>query len=208
MGKALALLALCMLLMGCAPAPVLFDGVSLDGWESTGDANWSVVEGEIVSSGNGDGYLFSAEEYGDFELSAEFWVDATTNSGLYIRCKDRENIHPDTCYELNIWDDHPQQEARTGAIVYKVMPPLYHVKTIDRWNTYQVIAKGSSLHVSVNGEVTATMETADPTPGFIALQHWAEGTVMFRNLEIRPLSGDELSDELVKTGPQTKRSNP
>ena len=168
---------------GCASS-TLFDGTSLAGWRTSGDASWSVVEGNITASGSGDGYLYSEAEYGNFELSAEFWVDASTNSGIFIRCNDRSNIHPDTCFELNIWDRHPQQEARTGAIVFRVMPPLAHVDTVDRWNTYEVAARGGSLVVRVNGEITATMDDADASPGFIALQHFGQGTVMFRNIQL------------------------
>ena len=29
------------------------------------------------------------------------------------------------------------------------------------------------------------LEDADPAAGFIALQHWGEGTVMFRNISLR-----------------------
>ena len=60
------------------------------------------------------------------------------------RCRERANIHPDNCFELNIYDAHPRQEARTGAIVFKVMPPLVHVDTVGRWNTYEVVAQGSA----------------------------------------------------------------
>ena len=45
-------------------------------------------------------------------------------------------------------------------------------------------AKGSLISVSVNGVTTAVLEDADPTPGFIALQHWESGTVKFRNVEL------------------------
>ncbi|MEH6588700.1 MAG: DUF1080 domain-containing protein [Halioglobus sp.] len=166
----------------------VFDGRSLAGWHVSGDAQWSVDNGEIVSAGAGDGYLYSDAIFGDFELRAEFWVDATTNSGIYIRCQDIDNIHPDTCFELNIWDQHPKQEARTGSIVFKVMPPLAQVETIGRWNTYEVTARGSSLVVKVNGTLTATMDDADPAAGFIALQHWATGTVKFRKVQLRPLA--------------------
>lgn len=165
----------------------LFDGRSLAGWQVSGEAPWTVENGEIVSAGAGDGYLYSDAVFDDFELRAEFWVDASTNSGIYIRCQDADKIHPDTCFELNIWDQHPKQEARTGAIVFKVMPPLAHVETIGRWNSYEVIARGSSLVVKVNGTLTATMDDADPAAGFIALQHWATGTVKFRNIQLRRL---------------------
>ena len=165
----------------------LFDGQSLAGWSVLGEAQWSVEKGSIVASGGGDGFLRTGTSYGDFSLSLEFWVDVSTNSGVFIRCQDTARIHPDTCYELNIWDEHPQQEARTGAIVFKSMPPRVHVKTVDRWNTYDVVARGSRIEVKVNGELTATLHDADPAPGFIALQHWQTGTVRFRNIRLELL---------------------
>ncbi|MFT4825195.1 MAG: hypothetical protein ACJAUG_002604 [Halioglobus sp.] len=176
-----------VLLSACASSSALFNGKNLEGWQPSDGAMWSVQEGSIVSMGSDDGYLSTDALFGDFELSAEFWVDATTNSGIYIRCKDRENIHPETCYELNIWDNHPQQEARTGAIVFKFMPPLERVETIGRWSTYEVVAKGGSVAVKVNGVTTALLEDADPTPGFISLQHLEHGTVKFRNIVIKSL---------------------
>ena len=48
-------------------------------------------------------------------------------------------------------------------------------------------APGFLRLVGVNGVTTAILETADPTPGFIALQHVGKGTVKFRNIELRTL---------------------
>ena len=169
-------------------APVsLFDGRSLEGWQAQGNIAWTVSDRMIVASGSGDGFLASTADFGDFHLAVEFWVDASTNSGIFIRCQDRGRIHPETCYELNIWDDHPQQEARTGAIVQRFMPPLSNVQTAGRWNTLEVSAKGTAIEVKVNGVATASLADADATPGFIALQHWGEGTVKFRRIELSAL---------------------
>lgn len=162
----------------------LFDGDSLAGWQAAGDIEWSVVDQAIEASGSGNGFISTEGEYGDFYLRVEFWVDATTNSGIFIRCKDRSRVHPETCYELNIWDEHPQQEARTGAIVFQFMPPLAQVSTVARWNIYEITASGATIEVKVNGTVTAMLDDADPTPGFIALQHWEAGTVKFRRVEL------------------------
>jgi hypothetical protein len=162
----------------------LFDGHSLAGWQAQGDIDWGVEDNVIVASGSGDGFLASIADYGDFYLLVEFWVDASTNSGIFIRCRDRARIHPETCYELNIFDDHPQQAARTGAIVMRSMPPMAKVETVGRWSTYEVTAKGSSIAVKVNGVTTARLDNADVAPGFIALQHWAQGTVKFRRIEL------------------------
>lgn len=186
MTRIFAALTCVFALAACAGPQPLFNGYNLDGWQSDGVVPWVVTDQKIVASGSGDSFLVSKAEFGDFYLRVEFWVDATTNSGIFVRCKDRSRIYPDTCYELNIWDQHPKQEARTGAIVFVHMPPLAHVETVGRWNTYEVTARGGFLEVKVNGVVTAVLEDADPTPGFLALQHWGEGTVKFRSIEISP----------------------
>ncbi len=162
----------------------LFDGQSLTGWAAVGEANWRVEQGAIVAAGDGDGFLLSRGEYGDFRLTLEFWVDATTNSGVFIRCSDRGRIHPNDCYELNIWDLHPRQEARTGAIVFRAMPPLAHVETVGRWNRLEVTAIGAEIELAINGEVTARLDDARLGSGFIALQHAEQGVVKFRNIEL------------------------
>ncbi len=187
LSRLLAALAVCAVLAACAGPVSLFDGHTLSGWEVTGDAQWSVSGQAIVASGSGDGFLATTAVYEDFYLRLEFWVDDSLNSGIFARCSDRNHIHPDTCYEFNIWDNHPRQEARTGAIVFRVMPPLAHVDTIGRWNTYEITAQGALLEARVNGVTTAVLETADVRPGFIALQHVGEGTVKFRNIELRTL---------------------
>lgn len=169
------------------PFQALFDGASLAGWSVSGDVDWRVENGEIIASGPGDGFLLSDQEFQDFHLTLEFWVDADTNSGIFFRCDNRENIHPETCYEANIWDEHPQQIARTGAIVHKAMPPLKHVSTVGHWNTYKIAAEGKRVMVIVNGETTAFLYDAQIKNGFIALQHWRKGTVKFRNILIRKL---------------------
>lgn len=184
----LATLLLCLPLLSLADVAVeLFDGRTLDGWRAEGGASWQVEAGTIVGSGGGDGFLLHDGSYGDFRLEAEFLVDAETNSGIFIRCQNPANIHPDTCYELNIWDAHPRQEARTGAIVFRAMPPLAHVDTVGRWSTLDVTARGREILVRVNGVTTATLADADPTAGFIALQRWGEGEVRFRRVALEAL---------------------
>ena len=76
-------------------AKVLFDGKSLGAWEPIGDANWTIVEGAVQATGGKGGHLVSKEQFGDFELSAEFWVESPkTNSGIFIRCQDTHRSVP------------------------------------------------------------------------------------------------------------------
>src|SRR6185436_3072202 len=69
----------------------LFDGTNLDQWNRIGDANWKLTDG-VVQADAGTGFLVSKSSYADFELRAEFWVDAAANSGIFIRCTDPSNI--------------------------------------------------------------------------------------------------------------------
>ena len=69
----------------------MFDGSSLDGWNAIGDANWELADG-AVQADSGSGFLVSADSYGDFELTLEFWVDEPANSGIFIRCADAQSV--------------------------------------------------------------------------------------------------------------------
>ncbi len=178
---------LAIFLSACASTPAFFDGASLAGWQTSGAATWLVEAGEIIGSGEGNGFIATLADFSDFELSLDFYVDDDTNSGVFIRCQQRDNIHPNTCYELNIWDRHPVREARTGAIVFHVMPPLVDVNTLGRWNTFQVRAVGGRVEIRLNNQLTAVLEDAEYASGFIALQRWEYGRVRFRNLELKEL---------------------
>jgi len=163
----------------------LFDGQHLDHWNAIGDANWLLIDGEVQAF-RGNGYLVSKTSYTDFEIKAEFWVDTKANSGIFIRCADPEKITATNCYEVNIFDERPDPSFGTGAIVNvaKVEPMP---KAADKWNTYEIVAKGPKFTVTLNGQRTVDgAEDAKLASGRIALQYGA-GFVKFRLVQIRPL---------------------
>ena len=131
-------------------------------------------------------YLVSPQEFEDFQLSIEFWIEDETNSGIFVRCRAPEeiaDINPDSCYEVNIWDNHPVQEFRTGSIVKHVIPAA-EVHTLGKWNMLVVRAFGETIEVSVNNVVTATLHNAQRRSGFIALQYAGKNSLRFRDLTI------------------------
>ena len=162
---------------------VIADDNDFRDWTSVGSAIWEFKNNELIGR-EGDGFLVSNSTYREFELSVDFWISEDTNSGIFILCQDRASINPESCYELNIWDNHPNQEARTGSIVGRVMPPLAEVTTEGRWNTYQVIIRDSTITVKVNDILTAKLKEKNLQAGFVALQKWGSGQVRFRNLKI------------------------
>ncbi len=162
----------------------LFDGQTLAGWRQVGEAEWRVVNEVIEAGGEKEGFLVTEKAFADYRLSLEFWVDETTNSGVFIGCPTQVSFDPEVCYEINIWDAHPRPQARTGSIVLEVMPPIAHVETVGRWNTYEITSVDSRLVVRLNGIVTAELGNARPDAGYIALQHAESGKIRFRNLRL------------------------
>jgi hypothetical protein len=163
---------------------VLFDGSSLDRWNSVGDANWR-IEGNTVraDAGTGNGFLVSDVDYADFELTLEFWVDVPANSGVFIRCTEHEVIGADNCYEINIYDTRPDPTYRTGAIV-NFAPPAEMVNTGGRWNRYEISAQGNRLRATLNDIEMFDIEDGTYASGPIALQY-GSGTVIFRDVRVR-----------------------
>lgn len=113
-------------------------------------------------------------------------MDKQTNSGVFIHCDNRAKISPLSYYEVNIWDDHPKQEIRIGAIVIHASPPLAQVNSVDKWNVMEIAADGSNVKVQLNGITTAVIENGSRRSGFIGLQRFNGGEVRFRNIVLTP----------------------
>jgi len=163
------------------PWTTLFDGSSLDGWRTLGDANWHIVE-DYVEADSGDGYLVTNNTYGDFHLKLEFWTDPDANSGVFLRCSNPEDIGAASAYEVNIYDKRPDPAYRTGGIV-NVASPMAQIDAAGKWNTYEISAEGPRLTVRLNGVLTVDARDEKYASGPIALQHGA-GIVRFRNVQI------------------------
>jgi hypothetical protein len=173
----------------------LFNGRDLAGWDRIGTANWRVEDGALVAD-RGNGFLVTPRDYRDFHLVAEFFVDAQTNSGIYIRCTNPANVGTTSAYEVNIWDERPEPRYGTGAIVdIAAVDPM--PRAGGRWNTYEITAAGDAFTVVLNGQKTAdAVRNARFATGRIALQKGLgvpgpggtpneAGVVRFRRVEIR-----------------------
>jgi len=162
---------------------VLLDGTNMNQWTPIGMANWRVVDGAVQADSGMGGFLVSKEMYGDFELRAEFWVTPDANSGIFIRGEDPKQITAMNAYEVNIFDTRPDQTYRTGGIV-DVAKPMSVINTGNKWNTYEITAKGPRLVVRLNNMPMVDVQDMKHARGVIALQAGA-GTVKFRRVEIR-----------------------
>src|SRR6478609_5511165 len=118
---AIAALAACAQMKGMMPGggwETLLDGdKGLENFDRVGDANWRAEGGAIVADRGKSGFLVTKNSYKDFEVRAEFWAESDTNSGVFVRCDNRQQITAKNCYEVNIWDARPEPKYGTGAIV-------------------------------------------------------------------------------------------
>jgi hypothetical protein len=172
---------------------VLIDGsAGLDNFNPIGDANWRAEDGAIVADKGKGGYLVSKNSYKDFQVRAEFWADHSTNSGVFLRCTDPSKVTATSAYEVNIYDQRPEPDYGTGAIVNvaKVAPMP---KAGGKWNTYEITAKGSQLTVVLNGVQTVNVQDSQFAQGRLGLQYGSGpkdapgGVIKWRKVQVRPL---------------------
>jgi len=179
----------------------LFDGKSLDGWESIGTAEWLVEEGVIVGGQNGDpsksGLLMTRRTFQDFDLELEFMIDehGKYNSGVYLRHVPGDPTRRG--YQVNI-----------GRGVAGEPVGLYLDDWLDKgdaedsirkphaWNQLRIRAVGAHIQVWLNGRAIVDFTDPDPAPallapGAIAFQTYGAeghaGWVKFRQLRIKAL---------------------
>lgn len=163
----------------------LFAGQDLSQFNEVGGANWQIVD-DVVEAASGEaGFLVTRGQYGDVELMAEFWTSPEANSGIFMRCDDPNAVGAEGCYEVNIYDQRPDQTYRTGAIVNHA-EPMAQIDAANQWNTFDIVMEGDHLMVTMNGTLMVDTHDSSHTVGAIGFQ-WGAGTVRFRNLKLRPL---------------------
>jgi len=153
-------------------------------WTTTGDAEWLLSDG-ILSASDAKGFAITSKPYDDFILEAEFMPDEVVNSGIFLRCN-QDKWNPMDCYEINIADNHQNQDFRTGAIVTKAKP-IEIVNSVGQWNKYKIKANGNHIQVWLNGVKTGDIKDESSAKGLIGLQLNGNGRIQFRNVRIREL---------------------
>lgn len=153
-------------------SPFLSD--SMERWQSfdgkPAPAAWECQAGEIhLQRGAAiprGGNLLTKEEFDDFELSFDFKVAKSGNSGIKYRVRNYGGRW--LGFEYQIYDDHHARKVEpknsTGAI-YDLYEPnsekLLH--PAGEWNTAKIVAQGPKLEHWLNGKkiVSATIGDSD-----------------------------------------------
>ena len=159
--------------------------------------NWSVRDGMIWFSGNGDN-LCSVKEYGDFEMYADWKITKFGDSGIYLRGSP----------QVQIWDTSRVDagaQVGSGGLYNNQKNPSKPLKVADNpvgdWNTFRIIMIGEKVSVWLNGELVVDNVTLENywdrnipifPKGAIELQ--AHGTdLAFRDIYVREINDNEYS---------------
>jgi hypothetical protein len=178
-----------------APGAELFNGKDFTGWTFYEQGNtdpkntWSVSDGIIHCTGKPNGYLRTEKKYSDFKVTVE-WRFPTNmtkaiNTGVCVFMQDRapdasaNSVWPN-CVECQGMHDHqgdfwlqggatcaePMTLGRNGI----KMPKPSAEKPAGEWNTYEVICKGDTVEIIVNGTSMNKVTGCNNSSGYIGLQ--------------------------------------
>lgn len=181
----------------------MFNGKNLDGWEIRGgEASYSVEENTVIGTTKGryNTFLTTKEDFGDFILELELFVDPTMNSGIQIRSHEGDRVFG---YQVEVdpaeraWSGGFYDEGRRGWLYPVSLNPKGRTAFKNGvWNTYRIEAIGSSFRVWVNGIPTsATLDDMDAT-GFIGLQVHGIGAKMTPGKQIKWRNVRIMTDNL------------
>ena len=130
-------------------ATILFDGTSLDAWESAKvpeekgapreAAAWDIIDGNLVVKAK-TGDIRTRAAFGDVQLHVEWRAPLPVkgksqgrgNSGVFFMER----------YEVQVLDSHDNPTYVNGqaASIYKQYPPLVNAtKAPGEWNTYDIV---------------------------------------------------------------------
>lgn len=204
----------------------IFDGETLKGWTTASgkplkEGGW-VAENGVLHRAKRGGSIYSAKEYGDFELKWDWKISEKGNSGLKYRVTNygKSLLGP----EYQILDpkhgDGAKASRRAGSLYDLVAnSDESAVKPVGEWNSSRVVAKGNHLQHYLNGKLIVDIKVgsdkwkevhakskfkghanfATNAKGRIFLQdHGNE--VWFRNIAVKELSG---AKEAKPTGDDT-----
>lgn len=109
----------------------LFDGETTFGWTQSGDAAWTIQDGNIVCADGTGGVLSTTSEFADFKFVAKVRVSAEDIAGIAVRAS---------------IDGHPSEN---GSPMLVISEPK---SGGTEWHTVEIEANGNAIAAKVDGK--------------------------------------------------------
>lgn len=164
---------------------ILFDGRNLDQFEFAKGA-WEIEkDGSVVcrmqelkdkrgkTKTRGMGYLWTKNEYADFELSLSYKLSPGANSGVFYRTDKNNPVQGG--FELQLMDNEGFQKKMNrklpprklnGSFYDGLAPTKDFSKPVGEWNTLRLLCDGPRVTCFLNGGKSFSVNLDDwDTPG-------------------------------------------
>jgi hypothetical protein len=203
----------------------LYNGKNLDGWQTRGDGKWTVLadgtllacpvsgaknpfgaewpvnlsEKQYLDWRQTQSWLYTVDEFGQFDLHVEFLTHAGGNSGISIRDNTRGQHAIGPSPDYNKTPAHNGYEIQiingvktkfpTGSI-YLFAPAEFGHERVNDWNSLDIESRKDVIRVKLNGQQVASHpgDPKRPQTGPIGLQlHDRFSVMMFRHIMIREI---------------------
>ena len=164
----------------------LFNGKDTTGWVVTA-CKVAAENGNLVAL-EGNGFVRSEKQYGDFVLELE-WKNrqaAKFDSGIFFR-----SVLP--LPKGRRWPNQWQVnllQGKEGELVGHKQGKAAGLATAGEWNKLRLTVVGKTAEAQVNGKPAWKVEDIEPAVGYIGLQVEvpAGGQFEFRNIRVKPLT--------------------
>ncbi len=127
--------------------------------------SWDFADGEVrlIRPRGGSGSLLSGPLPSNFELSWQWKIEKTTNTGLKYRVRKFGNKWLGVEYQ--IIDDSPSDSSKgSTASIYDLVGPSASksLNPVGQWNSSRVIAVGNRIEHYLNGTLVTSTSTTGP----------------------------------------------
>ncbi len=179
----------------------LMDGKTFNGWKKAVENpdTWKIQDGAFVAAGPRCHLFYVGDEkpFVNFHLKAEVMTEPGSNGGIYFHTQYQEQDWPRAGFESQVNATHSDW-IKTGSLYGLVN--IGRAAAPDRqWWTQEIIVKGKSITVLVNGERVfeynepAGAQAGQPftrklDKGTFALQaHDPKSIIRYRNIRVKRL---------------------
>jgi hypothetical protein len=181
----------------------LFNGRDLSGWtvfndltRGDGVGTWTVRDGVIVCLGKPRGFLRTNNSFKDYRLRLQWrWPEKPGNSGVFLHGAGEDKIWP-RCYEAQLASGNAGELRANGGALFqaasnpgeKSRPKLApsSERPPGEWNDYEIVCRGETITLLINGVRQNDLEKAAQSSGWIALQSEG-GPIEFRAITLESL---------------------